>query len=268
VCHTGQTGICVQKAVPATQNSSIISFDLLFVPEDLCMCCILFSLGKTAIMSGSPHTQYYERRKKIRRNVNAGEGSSRNPPPQRQSKRTVHRDFPRGHMHIDTEIEEVEEDRMETSEDESADHETYKMSPMPASETSAEEDDQGDGSEEGQEDEVENEEEGGMIEGTLNARSGQRDPFDPSPTIRMPHKSLRYVVANYKGKGATNKLKKLRKVDPRSQQKDASDYRFHNHFQQDIYETVIMDRKKIVSEPSSMPPYTYRREVEQEECIG
>jgi hypothetical protein len=54
-------------------------------------------------------------------------------------------------------------------------------------------------------------------------------------------------VANYKGKGATKKVKKLQKVDPRSQQKDASDYIFHTHFQQDIYETVIMARKKIVS---------------------
>jgi hypothetical protein len=48
-----------------------------------------------------------------------------------------------------------------------------------------------------------------MIEGTLNPRSGQRDPFDLSPTIHIPHKSLRYVVANYKGKGATKKVKKL-----------------------------------------------------------
>jgi hypothetical protein len=40
-------------------------------------------------------------------------------------------------MHIDTEIEEVEEDRMETSDDE-----TYKMSPMPALEKSTEEDDE------------------------------------------------------------------------------------------------------------------------------
>jgi hypothetical protein len=86
-----------------------------------------------------------------------------------------------------------------------------------------------------------------MIEGTLNPRSRQRDPFDPSPTIHIPHKSLRYVVANYKGKGATKKVKKLRKVDPRSQQKDALEYRFHTHFQQDIYENVIMDRKKIRS---------------------
>jgi hypothetical protein len=52
-------------------------------------------------------------------------------------------------MHIDTEIEEVEEDHMETSEDESVDDETYKMSLMPASENSTEEDDEGDGSEEG-----------------------------------------------------------------------------------------------------------------------
>jgi hypothetical protein len=100
-------------------------------------------------MSGSPPTQYYERRKKSRCDVDAGEGSLRNPPPQRQSKRTVHRDFPRGHMHIDTEIEEVEEDHMETSEDESVDDETYKMSLMPTSENSTEEDDEGDGSEEG-----------------------------------------------------------------------------------------------------------------------
>jgi hypothetical protein len=112
-------------------------------------------------------------------------------------------------MHIDIEIEEVEEDCMETSEDESTNDETYKMSPMPASENSAEEDDEGDGSEEGQEDEVENEEEEGMIEGTFNPRSGQRDPFDPSPTIRVPHKSLWYIVSSYKGKGATKKVKKL-----------------------------------------------------------
>jgi hypothetical protein len=113
VCHTGQAGICVQKVIPTTQDSSIISFDLLFVPDGLCMCCILFSLGITTVMSGSPPTQYYERRKKSQHDVDAGEGSSRNPPPQRQSKRTVHRDFPRGRMHIDIEIEEVEEDRME-----------------------------------------------------------------------------------------------------------------------------------------------------------
>jgi hypothetical protein len=83
-------------------------------------------------------------------------------------------------MHIDIEIEEVEEDHMKTSEDESVDDETYKMSPMPSSENSVEEDD---GSEEGQEDEVENEEEEGMIEGTLNPRSRQRDHFDPSPSF-------------------------------------------------------------------------------------
>jgi hypothetical protein len=87
-----------------------------------------------------------------------------------------------------------------------------------------------------------------MIEGTLNPQSRQGDPFDPSPIICVPHKSLQYVVSSYKGKGATKKVKKLRKVDPRSQPRDASDYRFHTHFQQGIYETVIMDRRKIVSE--------------------
>jgi hypothetical protein len=179
-------------------------------------------------MSGSPPTQFYERRKKNRRDVDTGEGSSRNPQPGTSTKRTMHRDYPRGRMHIDIEIEEVEEDPMETSDDESAEDETYKMSPMPASKNNNEDDNESNDS--GAREEVENEEEEGMAEGTLNPQSRRRDPFDPSPTIRILHKSLRYVVANYKGKGATKKVKKLRKIDSMSQQKDALDYRFHTHF--------------------------------------
>ena len=90
--------------------------------------------------SGSPPTQFYERWKKSRCDVDAGEGGSRNLPPQRTSKRTVLRDFPRGRMHIDMEIEEVEEDPMETSDNESTDDETYKISLVPPSEKSPEDD--------------------------------------------------------------------------------------------------------------------------------
>jgi hypothetical protein len=43
-------------------------------------------------------------------------------------------------MHIDIEIEVVEEDLMETSDDESVDDETYKMSLVPPSENSSEDD--------------------------------------------------------------------------------------------------------------------------------
>jgi hypothetical protein len=134
-------------------------------------------------------------------------------------------------MHIDMEIENVEEEQMETSDDESTKDETYRMSPVPPSENSIEKDDESNDSQAGHEAvEEEEEEEEGMVEGTLNPRSCRRDPFDPSPTIRVPHKSLLYVVANYKVKGATKRVKKLRKVDPRSEQKDASDYRLHTHF--------------------------------------
>jgi hypothetical protein len=77
-------------------------------------CTSLFS-GKSAIMSSES-------------------------PPQRTSKRTVLRDFPRDRMHIDTEIEEVEEDPIETSDDESSDDKTYKMSPVPPSKNSSEDD--------------------------------------------------------------------------------------------------------------------------------
>jgi hypothetical protein len=97
--------------------------------------------GKSAIMSSeSSPTQFCERRKKSRRDVDAGEGGSRNPPPQRTSKRTVLRDFPRGRMHFDMEIKEVEEDPMETNDDESVDDEIYKISPIPPSKNSSEDD--------------------------------------------------------------------------------------------------------------------------------
>jgi hypothetical protein len=48
----------------------------------------------------------------------------------------VHRDNPRGHTHIDSEI--VEENPMDTSDDESAEDKTYRMSLMPSSENSTE----------------------------------------------------------------------------------------------------------------------------------
>jgi hypothetical protein len=69
-------------------------------------------------------------------------------------------------MHIDTEIEEVEKDPVETSDDESAKDETYMMSPMPAYENSNEDDDESNGSGERQKDEAEEEE--GMVDRTPN----------------------------------------------------------------------------------------------------
>jgi hypothetical protein len=64
-------------------------------------------------------------------------------------------------MHIDTEIKEVDENPTETSDDE-----TYKMSPMPPSENNNEGDNESNDS--GVRQEVEDDEEEGMVEGTLN----------------------------------------------------------------------------------------------------
>jgi hypothetical protein len=126
----------------------------------------------------------------------------------------VLRDFPRGRIHIDTEIEEVEEDPMEVSDDESADDETYKMSPVPPSKNSSEDDVESIESElRWQVEEKEQEE---MVEGTLNPRSQGRVPFNPSPTIRRWHKPLSYHVTSYRGKGTTKQVKRFWKIDPRS----------------------------------------------------
>jgi hypothetical protein len=149
-------------------------------------------------------------------------------------------------MHIDTEIEEVEEDPMETSDDESADDETYKMSVVPLSENISEDDVENIESELRRQDEEEEQEE--MVEGTLNPRSRGRVPFNHSPTIRRPHKPLSYHATSYRGKETTKQVKRLWMIDPRSQQRNASDYRFHTQFQQDLYETVIMERRRIMSE--------------------
>jgi hypothetical protein len=156
------------------------------------------------------------------------------------------RDFPRGRMHIDMDIEEVEEDPMKTSDDESADDETYKMSSVPSSENSSEDDVESIDSELRRHLEEEEQEE--MVEGTLNPRSRGRVPFNPSPTIRRPHKPLNYHVTSYRGKETIKQVKRLRKIDPRSHQRNSSDYRFHTQFQQDLYKTVIMERRRIVSE--------------------
>jgi hypothetical protein len=82
-------------------------------------------------------------------------------------------------MHIDTDIEEVEEDPREKSDDESAKDETYKMSPIPQSENNVE--DEIERNDSGVRDEAKEEE--GMVEGTFNPRSRRRDPFHPSPSI-------------------------------------------------------------------------------------
>jgi hypothetical protein len=72
-------------------------------------------------------------------------------------------------MSIDTKIEEKEEDPMETSNDETADDGTYRMSPVPPSENNSEDDVESVESELRRQ--VEEEEQEEMVEGTLNPRS-------------------------------------------------------------------------------------------------
>jgi hypothetical protein len=90
---TGQTSRCVQKTLFCSAKLFHSLHLSILIPEDLYMFCILFSSGKSAIMSGSPLTQFYGRRKKSRHDVDAGEGSSKIPQPGTSTKRIVHRDL-------------------------------------------------------------------------------------------------------------------------------------------------------------------------------
>jgi hypothetical protein len=128
--------MCVQKSIFATLNPYIIFLDLfLFLRTYTCIVYFFFS-GKTVSMpseGSSPHQ--LERRKKSLCDVDAGEGGSGSCPPRRHSKRIVHRTYPWGHMHIKTEIEA--ENPIDTSDDESVEDETYRMSPVPPLKTTS-----------------------------------------------------------------------------------------------------------------------------------
>jgi hypothetical protein len=207
-------------------NPSIIFIDLFLFLRTYACILYPFLSGKTESMSSrGSSTHQLERRKKHQHDVDVGEGGSRSHPPRRHSKRIVHRAYPRGHVRIETEIEE--ENPMDTSDDESAEDETYRMSLVPPSENSTE--DEIERNDSGVRHEIEEEEER-MVEGTLNPRSRRRAPFNPSPTICSPPKPLSNHVTSYKGKGATKQVKKLWKVNPGSQQRNAPNYRFHTQF--------------------------------------
>jgi hypothetical protein len=202
--------------------------------------------------SERPSIQYYEKRKKSHRDMNASEGSSRNPPLRRSTRAAVQRDLPRGSMHIDLKIEEEEHIVESSDDDDDVEDESYMISPRAARESVLDDDEDENMDDTNEiEDELRRqveEEEEERAEGTANPQQRGRIPFHPKPTIRRPHKPLSYNVICYRGKGTTKEVKRLRKIDPRLQQKGASDYRFHTQFQQDLYETVIMVRRKIVSE--------------------
>jgi hypothetical protein len=222
----------------------------LFVLEDLCLVCTSLISGKAEIMSSErPSIQYYEKRKKSRRDVDAGEGSFRNPPLRRSTRAAAHRDLSRGSMDIDLEIEE--EHIVELSDDDDVEDESYMISPR-ATRESVLDDDEDENMDDANEieDELrrqvdEDEEEG--AKGIANPQQRGRILFHPKPIIRRSYKPLSYNAICYRGKGTTKEVKRLQKIDPRSQQKGASD-RFHTQFQQDLYETVIMVRRRIVSE--------------------
>jgi hypothetical protein len=59
---------------------------------------------------------------------------------------------------------------------------------------------------------------------------------------------LSYHVTSYREKGTTKQVKRLQKIDPRSQQRNASNYRFHTQFQQDDVESIESELRRPVEE--------------------
>jgi hypothetical protein len=164
--------------------------------------------------------QYYEKRKKSHRDVDAGEGSSRNPPLRRSTREAAHRDLPKGSMYIDLEIKE-EDHIVEASDDDDMEDESYMVSPSATMEFVLD-DDEDENMDDANEIEDElrrqvEEEEEEWAEGIANPQQRGRIPFHTKPTIRRPHKPLSYNAICYGGKGTTKEVKRLQKIDPRSQ---------------------------------------------------
>jgi hypothetical protein len=185
----------------------------LFVHEDLCLVCTSLISGKAEIMSSKRSSiQYYEKRKKSHQDVDANEGSSRNPPLRRSTGAVTHRDLPRGSMDIDLEIEE-EEHIVESSDDDDVEDESYMISPRAAMESvlDDDEDENMDDANEIKDElrrQVDEEEEEGA-EGIANPQQRGRIPLHPKPTIRRPHKPLSYNDICYRGKGTTEEVNRL-----------------------------------------------------------
>jgi hypothetical protein len=131
-----------------TLNPSIFFIDLFLFLRTYACSILPFLSGKTTSMSSkssSPH--------QLERRI---------------YNRIVHRAYPRGRLHIETEIEE--ENPMDMRDDESVEDETYRMSPVPPSENNAK--DEIESNDSGVRHEIEEEEEEErMVEGTLNPRS-------------------------------------------------------------------------------------------------
>jgi hypothetical protein len=164
--------------------------------------------------------QYYEKRKKSHRDVDAGEGSSRNPTLRRSIREASHRDLPRDSMDIDLEIKE-EDHIVESSDDDDMEDESYMISPRATMESILDDDEDEDIDDANEiEDELRRqveEEEEEYAEGIANPQQRGRIFFHPKPTIRRPHKPLSYNAICYRGKETTKKVKRLQKIDPRSQ---------------------------------------------------
>jgi hypothetical protein len=149
-------------------------------------------------------------------------------------------------MYIVTEIEEEEEHIVTSSEHDDVEDENYQISPRAARGAvfDDDEDEEMDDEPIRQEEYEDEEEEGTKV--VANPQRGGRVPFPHKPTIRKPHKPLSYNAKCYRGKGTTKEVTRLRKIDPRPQLNGALDYRFYTHFQQDMYEIVIMLWRSIV----------------------
>jgi hypothetical protein len=169
-------------------------------------------------------------------------------------------------MDINMENKEEEEEHIVlSSEDDDAEDDNYQISPRTTRGPALDDDNDDMEKDDDVEDELRRQvEEEEPEERRIHSQRNVKIPFCPRPTLRRAHKPYSYNVINYKGKGTTKEVKRLRKIDPRSHHKEAPDYMLRTHFQQDFYETIILTRKKQVSEAQWVD---WRHMVEQDNPI-
>jgi hypothetical protein len=132
-----------------------------------------------------------------------------------------------------------------SSEDDDVEDETYVPSPWAQPHSRGKGIASGSGA-------IEIEEEGGGDEGEEVEEIFDVEEINPPSYVDIGHLGFRaptnptwMLRVNYKGK--TESVRENRRILAHTQRQDAYDYTFHSLFQQDFYESVIMTKRKPVT---------------------
>ena len=128
----------------------------------------------------------------------------------------------------------------ELSGNDTKEDEPYLRDPRDGSDDETERDDMDEDDEDG----------GDSDDGSEESAAGSSDLEGPlvTPAIQVSVRKAGIEMVSYYNTGMTAAARLLRRQSPLDVPKDTVDYRFHTHFQEDFYQSVIVAKAGIASE--------------------